>query len=335
MRIAYVLVEGYATLQNGIISQALNWRMSIEEMGHTVDLISMWDKNHWEEYDIIHYFGHSSYMAQHIKRLHGHSARIVVSPILDPDYPVWKLWLLSRFGYGTMVTNYYHSFREVKDKINLVLTRSEFEKKYITKGVGFKKEQCTTIPLSCDIPVEATASQEKENFCFHCSLLADKRKNVKRLIEAARKYHFKLILGGYLRTDEEKKLIESWIGDAPNIEYRGHLSKKDLFDLYSRAKVFALPSTNEGVGIVGLEAALMGCDIVLTSYGGPKEYYNGMAKIVNPYSVDDIGQAIVDLLNRETRPNKLSEHIRRQYSAELIAIQLETSYQNLLHDDCR
>lgn len=331
MRIAYVLTQGYTTLENGIISQALTWRKLIEKMGHTIDLISMWNKNHWEEYDIVHYFSHSSYMAQHIKQLEGYPARIVVSPIIDPDYPVWKLWLLSRFGYGTMATNYYHSFREVRKQIDLVLTRSEFEKKYIINGLGFSAEKCTTVPLGCNIPAENAILPEKENFCFHCSLLTDKRKNVKRLIEAARKYHFKLILGGYLRTEKERELVKHWIGDATNIQYRGHLSKEELYDLYSRAKVFALPSTNEGVGIVGLEAALMGCDIVLTSYGGPKEYYNGMAKLVNPYSVDQIGLAVLDLLNGETTmQNNLREHIRAQYTTEVIAKQLETSYLKLI-----
>lgn len=333
MKIAYVLAEGYVSKQNGLISQALIWKKYLEELGHTVELINMWNIHGWPEYDIVHYFGFSSYMSQHINRLSTVNHRIVVSPILDPNYPVWMLRIMSQLGYKTKLTNSYHSFREVKERIGLVLARSEFERNYLIRGMGFKADRCILVPLACEIVTPRYEVKLKEDFCFHCSLLADKRKNVRRLIEAARKYKFKLVLGGYLRTEEEEKLIRNWIAGASNIEYLGFLSRKDLLDLYSRAKVFALPSTNEGVGIVGLEAVALGCDIVLTSYGGPKEYYNGMAKIVNPYSIDEIGEAVVDLLNGETMQGKLGEHIRKQYAPGHIAEQLEISYRKLLHND--
>lgn len=333
MKIAYVLAEGYVSKQNGLINQALTWKSYFEELGHTVELINMWDINRWTEFDIVHYFGFSSYMSQHINRLSSVNHRIIVSPILDPDYPVWKLHIISKLGYKTKLTNSYHSFREVKERISLVLARSEFERNYLIKGLGVKADRCVIVPLACEIATQRQEVRPKENFCFHCSLLADKRKNVKRLIEAARKYKFKLVLGGYLRTKEEEQLIQDWIAGASNIEYLGFLPREEMLDLYSRAKVFALPSTNEGVGIVGLEAAALGCDVVLTSYGGPKEYYNGMAKIVNPYSIDEIGETIVDLLNGETTQGELGEHIRKQYAPGHIAKQLEMSYQKLLYND--
>lgn len=46
----------------------------------------------------------------------------------------------------------------------------------------------------------------------------------------------------------------------------------------------------EGVGIVAVDAAIYGCEIVITNIGGPKEYYDNMAYTVNPYNIDDIGK---------------------------------------------
>jgi glycosyltransferase involved in cell wall biosynthesis len=215
----------------------------------------------------------------------------------------------------------------VRKQIKQVLVRSEFERKYIIGGFNFNENQCTLVPLVCE---EISEQQKpKENFCFHCSLLADKRKSVKRLIQAAKKYNFKLILGGHLRNDQEKQMLKEWIGDAQNIEYLGFLSKEEMHDLYARAKVFALPSTIEGVGIVGLEAASMGCDIVLTSIGGPKEYYNGMVKIVHPLSVDQIGKAVVEFMDGDTYQPGLANHIRSSYSTQNIVSQLVKAYQKL------
>ena len=48
------------------------------------------------------------------------------------------------------------------------------------------------------------------------------------------------------------------IGDSTNIEILGFVSDDELISLYNRAKVFALPSINEGVGLVALEAAVHG-----------------------------------------------------------------------------
>lgn len=328
MRIAFVLTEAYITPLNGIVSQALSWKAGLEDLGHVVDLINMWNPNKWGEYDIIHYFGFSSYMAQHICRLKGVNSNIVVSPILDPYYPVALLKCYAHLGMGIILTNYFHSMYRCKKSIKQVLVRSEFEKKYMIGGFKFSEEQCSLIPLICeDSP---TIEKPKEDFCFHCSLLADKRKNVKRLIDAAKKFNFKLILGGHLRNEQERNMLQQWIGGSPNIEYRGFLSREEMMDLYARAKVFALPSLNEGVGIVALEAASMGCNIVLTSLGGPKEYYNGLAKIVNPLSVDQIGTAVVEFLQGDTFQPALSQHIRKTYSTATVVDQLVSTYQKII-----
>lgn len=327
MRVAFVLSEAHITPLNGIISQALSWKEGLEALGHQVELINVWYPEDWGGFDIIHYFGFSSNMAHHIRRLKGVNAKVVVSPILDPYYPVFCLKCYARLGFGIVLTNYFHSFFRIRRLIKQVLVRSTFEQKYMVKGFGFKLKQCSLVPLVCeDIPL---SSIPKEDFCFHCSLLADKRKNVKRLIDAAKKYNFRLVLGGHLRNDEERALLKKWIGDASNIEYRGYLSREEMIDLYARARVFALPSTKEGVGIVALEAASMGCDLVLTSIGGPREYYNGFATVVNPYSVDEIGEAVMAYMHGKTYQPMLAEHIRTHYASRKIAEQLVAAYQKV------
>lgn len=91
--------------------------------------------------------------------------------------------------------------------------------------------------------------------------------------------------------------------------------------------MFALPSTMEGVGIVALDAAYYGCEIVITHIKGPKEYYHGQCLEVNPFSVKDIGLAIVKFLNGEVvyQP-ELSQMIAQRYSQSQLAQNLIRTY---------
>ena len=167
---------------------------------------------------------------------------------------------------------------------------------------------------------------EKEDCVFHMSLFTQPRKNVIRLVKAAQKYGFKLKIAGNPGTEDAYKEFMKVVNNSPNIEVLGFISEEDKIDLYKRARVFALPSISEGVGIVAVDAALYGADIVVTDIGGPKEYYNGMAEIVNPYSIDEIGQACIRLLNGKTYQPKLREYINKKYSLDVIADNLINIY---------
>jgi len=329
MKIAFILANGVLSPSNGVISQALTWKLGLEQLGHEVILIDMWSKNNWSTFDIIHFYGFSAYMKDFILGLSKINPNIVVSPILDPNYSTKILKLYAQWGSKKLgLTNQYYAMSSIKDKVKLFFVRSEFENRYMLKGFGINKERCVIVPLSFNISAPSD-NLEREPFCLHISLLTDERKNVKRLIQAAIKYKFKLILGGKLRNKEELQLLNSWIGDNDNIEYKGYLSKEEMISLYSRAKVFALPSTNEGVGIVALEAASLGCDIVVTELGGPKEYYSNMAKIINPYDIDDIGKAVRYFIDNHTYQPTLRKHIYSEYSLKSISEQLANAYKNI------
>ena len=116
----------------------------------------------------------------------------------------------------------------------------------------------------------------------------------------------------YTGEKEEKKII-SLIGSTKNIEYLGEVNEEELVSLYKRAKVFALPSLREGVGMAALEAAAYGCEIVLTCVGAPKEYYEGRALLVNPQSINEIGAAIIKAINKGYSQPELKSYIEKFY----------------------
>ena len=130
--------------------------------------------------------------------------------------------------------------------------------------------------------------------------------------------------------EKEEKWLRSLIINSPNITYLGWLSEAELISLYKKAKVFALPSFVEGVGMVALEAACYGCEIVLTDIGAPKEYYKGRAVLVNPKDVDSIGKGVLEAMNIKKAQPELKSYILDNYSMDVCMKQLEKSLMRIL-----
>ena len=80
--------------------------------------------------------------------------------------------------------------------------------------------------------------------------------------------------------------------------------------------------------MVALDAAMFGCEIVITNIGGPKEYYNQFAYQVNPYSVDEIGKAVLEALEGSNQP-QLQHHIFENFRFDVCIDKLIEMYSNL------
>lgn len=329
MEIAFILSYPRIVPTDGIASQAYAWKNGLEQLGHTVTLINMWETHNWTQFNAIVFFGFSEYMRETVNVLSKINPNLILAPIFDPNFNKLTLSTYAHWGNDLLhLSNHYHALYKAKGLFKLFLVRSEFEKAYLSDVFNIKKELCKIVPLAYQVS-PASLSSQREDFCLHISLLCDQRKNVKRLIEASIKYNFQLKLCGVLRNNEERQLLSSWIKGHQNIEYLGYISKEKMIELYSKAKVFALPSIYEGVGIVALDAAAMGCDIVITKLGGPKEYYNKYAKTVDPYNIDDIGFAIKSFLSGETNQPQLSEYIKNNYNFLKLSKLLESTLNNI------
>lgn len=316
MKIGFIYSGYRLSLGNGIVCQANTWRRILERMGHEVIMCHPWEYNDYASFDALQIFSFDNSTDTLVRDLYKKNKNIFIAPILDPDYSIFNAKLRSLCGFKPLrLSNRFYALRNVADMITGILVRSQFEKDYLIKGFGYPAEKCHIVMLSSGVAKQETLYLPKrEPFCFHMSFVTDERKNVKRLIDASAKYNFNLVLAGGIHFEKEKETFNSWIKDKPNVKYLGYISDEDKINLYRTAKVFALPSINEGVGLVALEAAAYGCDIVITSWGGPKEYYGNLAEIVDPYDIDSIGKGVVKLLGKDTYQPFLSERINERYS---------------------
>lgn len=330
MKIAYIAnqTNSISGASNGIRMQALIWKNALECRGHIVDLINAWDIYDWTSYDVIHIFGGGNVL-DFIPDLYKRNKNIVLSPIIDTDQSIFKYKLASYWGFKwARLFSSNYKLRLVKDSVKIFLARSAYEASFLKKSYDIDCNKVKCVPLSYRNEMTDNSLEKKENFCLHVSSFTQSRKNTMRLIDASIKYGFKLVLAGSFGTEDSFAPFKAKIDGNSNIDYVGFASDEKLVDLYTKAKVFALPSTYEGVGLVALEAAAFGCEIVITNIGGPKEYYADMAYLVNPYSIDEIGKAVVSAMNTGFQP-KLKHFINKKYNLNYCIELLEEKYKEI------
>lgn len=315
MKIGYIIDQTYCVSgpSNGVRMQALIWAEALLEKGHQVEYIQAWGSYDWKSFDVIHLFGFGG-SVDFVDDLYMRGCKIVISPIIDTVqnpklYKLSTLWGSKRLR----LTSPTYRLNQLKNKISLFLARSEYEANFIKIAYGLDDDRVKIIPLSYRSESNDIDYSKKENFCFHCSSITQGRKNVMRLIQAAIKYKFNLVLAGSTNPPEAFEPFKKLIDANDNIQCLGFVSDEQLEDLYTRAKVFVLPSLNEGVGLVALEAAMHGCDVVITNVGGPKEYYGDFAYAVDPMSVDEIGKSVVLAMLKSKQP-ELKHFIEANYN---------------------
>lgn len=331
MKIAYVMYPGacFMGAGDGTKMQAVVWKEGLEKKGHQVDLVNPWGGYDWKAYDIVHVFGFGLWNYDFIHWGSRVNKNFVFSPIIDSNTNLFAYKLATYLGCRKLrLFSQNYMLRVLKEDIRLFFARTEYEASYLTKGYGISPENVALVPLSYRFDHNDDRIL-KEPFCLFAGTMTQERKNVRRLIEAAIKYKFRLVLAGNTGNEASLKSLTSLIGDHKNIEIRGFVSEEELIDLYNRAKVFALPSLNEGVGLVALEAAVHRCNIVITRLGGPKEYYGDRAYLVDPYNVDEIGQSILKAMDDSVSQPGLRDYLSGNYSTEHCADLLENAYRKV------
>ena len=305
--------------------QGKMWHDGLVALGHQVDLVNIWDDYDWDSYDWLIMMGYGGNFRDSSRAFSKLVKRLAIAPIIDPDCGYTKYKFYTKY-WGNQkhlgLSSRFHDLYLNKDFYKLWLVRSDFEKSYVTKCLEIDESLIDLVPLQYRVP-SCDTMPLKENFCFHASRLAASNKNVPRLVEAAKKYGFNLVLAGLLASEEEKQWLHNMIDGHDNIKYVGQLTDEELVSYYRKCKVFALPSITEGVGMVALEAAANGAEIVLTNDGGPKYYLKDHAEIINPYSVDDIGRAVMKLMERNVYQPALLDYMKNNFSAEACSKQLE------------
>ena len=85
------------------------------------------------------------------------------------------------------------------------------------------------------------------------------------------------------------------------MKFLGYVPDQHLPALYSGATAFVFPSLFEGFGLPVLEAMACRCPVITSNLSSLPEVAGRGAILVDPYSVDDISQAMSKVMNPEFR----------------------------------
>ena len=117
---------------------------------------------------------------------------------------------------------------------------------------------------------------------------------------------------------------------AANIHFLDWQTGKKLYNIYHSAKVHVLPSYFETTGLSSLEAAFMGCNIVVTPYGDTRDYFKDYAWYCDPDDIIGIRQA-VDAAFDAPLNEELKKHIMANYTWEQAAKETLYAYKQVLN----
>jgi glycosyltransferase involved in cell wall biosynthesis len=204
-----------------------------------------------------------------------------------------------------------------KDALEII-TVSEFSKKEILEKLNTSNKKITVVynGLSEEL---IKYKNENKNITREKILLSvgsiNPRKNIKTVIKAFEELHpkgYKLIIVGAKNSNFS---TEKFTLKNNNIQFSGHLSNEELWDLYRKAEFFIYPSIYEGFGIPILESLFFECPVIASNLEVYKEVYNGLnLTYTNGTESEDFKEMMTSMLTEKT-PRLISNlDLLRRYS---------------------
>jgi glycosyltransferase involved in cell wall biosynthesis len=157
------------------------------------------------------------------------------------------------------------------------------------------------------------------------------------LIEAFRKLDTDMqliIAGDAAHAEAYKASLRKLAGDDPRIQFLGFITGKPLEELFSNAHLFCLPSTIEGLPVALLEAMNYGNCCLASDIPENLEALNGYGYTFRNRDPEDLRRVLAQLLANPFmaagKRDATREYVRRNYSWDKAADQLEDMYLQLL-----
>ncbi|QDX30591.1 glycosyltransferase family 4 protein [Dickeya poaceiphila] len=195
-------------------------------------------------------------------------------------------------------------------KVEHIITISEFSRERIMHHLRVPESKISVIYNGVDVlqpPADSDVSEKSTPMVDGAYLLSvgslEPRKNIPRLIKAFLRFRqecnsdIRLVIVG-------KKGVSRVFADdgakarADNdaVMFTGHVSDKELVNLYQHAQGFCYPSMYEGFGLPPLEAMCYGLPVLTSNTTSMKELCEQRAILVDPLSVESITEGIYQLV---------------------------------------
>jgi glycosyltransferase involved in cell wall biosynthesis len=331
MRVLMQIRQNVFALKGGDTTQMVKTKEALEARGVDVEL-SLDVRSDVSGYDVVHLFNLTRVQETFVQARNARAAGkpVVLSTIYWPTEEfernaavglrgflgrhlsidamerlkaAGKYVLRGERGEGArhLITHSYRQMqREILDACDVFLPNAEAEMDQIETHLGFSSENYVVVPNAVDTEsiraaqADGSSKYEKYKGWLVCIGRIDIRKNQMNLIRALDGSDYKIVFVGKKSpghreyADEVVRAIQA----NPNMEWIEQIPNEDVYKLCRACKVSVLPSWFETPGLVSLEAAAMGCNIVVSPEGTTRDYFGGSAYYCDVSDPASIREAI-------------------------------------------
>jgi glycosyltransferase involved in cell wall biosynthesis len=319
--------------------QILNTQKSLQKLGVEAEIKLSSDEIIYNNYDLLHFFNiiRPADILYHIRK--SNKSFVVSTIYVDysefdrnnrkgisglifrylPKDTIEYIKVLARLiknkervrSYEYFFLGQKRAIKEVIRKSAMLLPNSNNEYKRLSQDYSIAHPY-KVIPNAIDDQLFKPDLIRKNNEMVICVARIEGLKNQLNLIKGLNNTKYKLYIIGAPSTNQMDyyKICKDEAG--PNVYFISFLKQDELLKYYNEAKVHVLPSWFETTGLSSLEAAAMGCNIVITNKGDAKEYFADLAFYCEPDSPDSIKDNIDAAANNEVNP-KLMQKVKEQY----------------------
>lgn len=358
MKVAFIARSTLYTVFGGSSVQILQTARYLKYHGVDVSIYLAHQKVKYQNFDIIHFFDliRPSNILRHIGQT---ETPFVITPILV-DYSEFdktqrkgfsgilfrtlssnKIEYLKTVGRwifrkDTLPSKSYlwkghsKSIKTILKKAAMILPNSKSEYNRLVQQYKIEK-QYHIIPNGVDLNLfnDSKADLKDKNLVI-CVARIEGIKNQLNLIKAINDTNFTLMIIGAPSYIQKKYYSKCKKIASTNIIFLGDLPQSALVAFYKKAKVHVLPSWFETCGLSSLEAASLGCNIVITEKGFTRDYFEDSAFYCNPADIDSIYNAIKTAASAP--PNKDLQHkVLQRFTWEEAAKHTFQAYKTVLN----
>ncbi len=199
--------------------------------------------------------------------------------------------------------------RFAASRSDLIITVSAFTASQVSALLGVETPRIRVIHHGVRAPSNVPTDEQREDIVLSVGAV-QVRKNVDRLVEAFERLpeSWRLVLAGGQGYGFER--IRERIERSParaRIQIAGYVDRAALESLYSRARILAFPSLDEGFGIPVLEAMAWGVPVLTANRSALPEVAGSAALLVDPLNTEEIAAALSVLAEDSELRQRLAE----------------------------
>lgn len=354
MKVAFISRSTLFTVPGGDTVQVAQTARHLTEMGVDAEILLSNKVIAYEQYDLLHFFNitRPADILYHIKKA---NKPFVVSTILCnyTEYDKYHRkgigvlfnllpadgieylktiarWLLGRdhlASWEYIWKGQRKSIIEILRRAAMVLPNSESEYRRVQQTYN-NRVNYIVVPNGINPRhFQFNADIKKDDLMVLCVARIEGNKNQINLIRALNNTRFRLLIIGAHAPNQAGYYRQCRNIAAANVSFLNRISEEELLSYYRQAKVHILPSWFETTGLSSIEAAVMGCNIVITDKGDTREYFEDDAFYCDPNNPKSI-LAAVEKASSASCSENLRQKILKEYTWKQAALKTLKAYQS-------